>query len=207
MHDVRGPIQAMGLVGDLVDQGDTLDPGLRDTLYNATGRLRDLLELLDRVLRPARPGEPEPIALRPVLEHVAAIHAARHSPIDLDAGATLAATLPAVRGAEDALTHALLNLLLNAHEALAGGSGRAIRLTAETAASGQTVALVMDDDGPGVAATVRDRLFQPFVTTKQGHPLAGLGLAVARELLEEFGGTVRWDGGSRFRVELEVWRR
>jgi C4-dicarboxylate-specific signal transduction histidine kinase len=198
----------MGLVGDLLDQGDSLaDPALRDTLYTATGRLRDLLELLDRVLRPARPSEPEPIALRQVVEHVSAIHATHPIPIDLDAGAALAARLPAVRGAEDALTHALLNLLLNAHEALAGGAGHTIRLAAETGASGQTVALVMDDDGPGVAAAVQDRLFQPFVTTKQGHPLAGLGLAVARELLEQFGGTVRWDGGSRFRVELEVWRR
>lgn len=206
MHDVRGPIQAVGLVGDLLDQGDTLaDPVLRDTLYTATGRLRDLLELLDRVLRPARHGEPEPIPLRQVLEHVAAIHAAHHIPIDLDAGAALSAVLPAVRGTEDALTHALLNLLLNAHEALAGGAGHTIRLRAET--NGAHVALIMDDDGPGVPASVRDRLFQPFVTTKQGHPLAGLGLAVARELLEEFGGTVRWDGGSRFRVELEVWRR
>lgn len=208
MHDVRGPIQAMGLVGDLIDQGDTLaEPTLRDTLSTATDRLRDLLELLDRVLRLPRPSEPGPLALRPLVEHLSAIHAAHHLPIELDAAGALSPQLPAVRAAEDALTHALLNLLLNAHEALSGGGGRRIRLSAETAAQGRKVELVMEDDGPGVAAEVQARLFEPFVTTKHHHPLAGLGLAVARELLEEWGGTIRWEGGSRFRVELEVWQR
>jgi len=206
MHDVRGPIQAMGLVGDLIDQGDTLaDPTLRDTLYGATDRLRDLLELLDYVLRAARAAEPEPVALRQLFDHLVAMHAAHHVPIELDAAAALAAPLPAVRAAEDTLTHAMFNLLLNAHEALAGGVGRAIRLTAETVADGRKVALVMEDDGPGVAVEIQSRLFEPFVTTKQGQPIAGLGLAVARQLLESYGGTIRWDGGSRFRVELEVW--
>jgi signal transduction histidine kinase len=70
------------------------------------------------------------------------------------------------------------------------------------------VELAMEDDGPGVSASVRDRLFQPFVTTKQGRPLAGLGLAVTRTLIEETGGTVRYEPvnpGARFVVELPVW--
>ena len=210
MHEVRGPAQAISLVDDLLDQGDSLaDPTLRNTLHTASGRLRDVLELLDRALRPpATQREPEPVPISQLLELLAAVHASNHGPLDLDQSTALATALPAVRGVEDRLAHALLNLLINAHEALAGGLGTSIRVSARVVAGGRMLELVMEDDGPGVSAAVRDRLFQPFVTTKQGRPLAGLGLAVTRMLVEEGGGTVRHEPtgpGAKFVVEVPVW--
>jgi C4-dicarboxylate-specific signal transduction histidine kinase len=68
----------------------------------------------------------------------------------------------------------------------------------------------MVDNGCGVAAEVRGRLFQPFVTTRTDRPLAGLGLAVARELLGRAGGTLDYDrglrDGARFIVTLQTWK-
>jgi signal transduction histidine kinase len=210
LHEVRGPAQAISLVDDLLDQGDSLvDPTLQSTLHTASARLRDVLDLLDRVLRlPYVPREVEPVPIRHVLELLAAVHASNHGPLDFDQSAALATALPAIRGAEDRLSHALLNLLVNAHEALAGGLGTTIRVSARVVAGGRRVELAMEDDGPGVPGSVRDRLFQPFVTTKQGRPIAGLGLDVARLLVEETGGTVRYEPvspGARFVVELPVW--
>jgi signal transduction histidine kinase len=210
MHEVRGPAQAISLVDDLLDQGDSLvDPTLQNTLHTASARLRDVLDLLDRALRPpATQREPEPIPIRQLLELLAAVHASNHGPLDFDQSGALATALPAVRGVEDRLAHALLNLLMNAHEALAGGVGTTIRVRARVVAGGRMVELAMEDDGPGVSAAVRDRLFQPFVTTKQGRPLAGLGLAVTRMLVEEVGGAVRHEptgSGAKFVVELAVW--
>lgn len=210
MHEVRGPAQAISLVDDLLDQGDSLvDPTLQNTLHTASARLRDVLDLLDRALRPpATEREPEPIPIRQLLELLAAVHASNHGPLDFDQSAALATALPAVRGVEDRLAHALLNLLMNAHEALAGGVGTAIRVSARVVAGGRMVELAMEDNGPGVSAAVRDRLFQPFVTTKQGRPLAGLGLAVTRMLIEEGGGAIRHEpsgSGAKFVVELPVW--
>jgi signal transduction histidine kinase len=210
MHEVRGPAQAISLVDDLLDQGDSLvDPTLQNTLHTASARLRDVLDLLDRALRPpATQREPEPIPIRQLLELLAAVHASNHGPLDFDQSGALATALPAVRGVEDRLAHALLNLLMNAHEALAGGVGTTIRVRARVVAGGRMVELAMEDDGPGVSAAVRDRLFQPFVTTKQGRPLAGLGLAVTRMLVEEVGGAVRHEltgSGAKFVVELPVW--
>ncbi|HZE74973.1 MAG TPA: HAMP domain-containing sensor histidine kinase [Gemmatimonadales bacterium] len=210
MHEVRGPAQAISLVDDLLDQGDSLvDPTLQNTLHTASARLRDVLDLLDRALRPpATQREPEPIPIRQLLELLAAVHASNHGPLDFDQSGALATALPAVRGVEDRLAHALLNLLMNAHEALAGGVGTTIRVSARVVAGGRMVELAMEDDGPGVSAAVRDRLFQPFVTTKQGRPLTGLGLAVTRMLVEEAGGAVRHEptgSGAKFVVELPVW--
>jgi signal transduction histidine kinase len=210
MHEVRGPAQAISLVDDLLDQGDSLaDATLQNTLHAASGRLRDVLDLLDRVLRlPPTQREPEPVPIRHILELLAAVHASNHGPLDFDQSAALAGALPPVRAVEDRVTHALLNLLINAHEALAGGLGTTIRVSAQVVADGRMVELAMEDDGPGVSAAVRDRLFQPFVTTKQGRPLAGLGLAVTRMLVEEGGGTVRHEPtgpGAKFVVEVPVW--
>jgi len=210
MHEVRGPAQAISLVDDLLDQGDSLvDPTLQNTLHTASARLRHVLDLLDRVLRPpATQREPEPIPVRQLLELLAAVHVSNHGPLDFDQSAALATALPAVRGVDDRLAHALLNLLMNAHEALAGGVGTTIRVSARVVAGGRMVELAMEDDGPGVSAAVRDRLFQPFATTKQGRSLAGLGLAVTRMLVEEGGGSIRHEpsgSGARFVVELPVW--
>jgi signal transduction histidine kinase len=210
MHEVRGPAQAISLVDDLLEQGDSLvDPTLQSTLHTASSRLRDVLDLLDRILRlPTVQREPEPVPLGHLIELLAAVHASNHGPLDFDQSAALATALPPVRGVEDRIAHALLNLLINAHEALAGGLGTTIRVIARVAAGGRRVELAIEDDGPGVSLAVRDRLFEPFVTTKQGRPLAGLGLAVTRMLVEETGGTVRYEptgSGARLVVELPAW--
>jgi len=210
MHEVRGPAQAISLVNDLLDQGDNLaDATLQSTLHTASGRLRDVLDLLDRVLRlPPAQRDPEPLPLGHILELLAAVHASNHGPLDFNQSAALATALPPVRAVEDRVTHALLNLLINAHEALAGGVGTTIRLSAGVAADGRMVELAMEDDGPGVGPAVQGRLFEPFVTTKPGRSLAGLGLAVTRLLVEAMGGTVRHEPlspGAKFVVALPAW--
>ncbi|HVJ20487.1 MAG TPA: ATP-binding protein, partial [Polyangiaceae bacterium] len=95
-----------------------------------------------------------------------------------------------------------LNLVLNAADAVPAG-GR-VRVTAKPHARG--VELSVDDNGPGVAPEVRDRLFEPFVTTKDVGKGTGLGLAVCRGLIEAVGGTISLDvihaPGARFVIEL-----
>ena len=127
----------------------------------------------------------------------------------LDVAATPARSFPAVRGSEDRLAHALLNLILNAHEAILQRGRGTIRLSGRVAGDGESVTLVLEDDGPGIAAEMRDRLFQPFITSKTGRLLAGLGLPVARWLLEESTGSVHEEPaarGARFVVQLAAWR-
>ncbi|HEY5240389.1 MAG TPA: HAMP domain-containing sensor histidine kinase, partial [Polyangiaceae bacterium] len=72
--------------------------------------------------------------------------------------------------------------------------------------AGNRVRIEVEDDGPGVAAGVRDRLFEPFVTTKEVGEGTGLGLAVCRGLVESAGGEIALDasytGGARFYMLL-----
>jgi signal transduction histidine kinase len=209
VHALRGPVQAFSLAGDLLGPGTVPEPAVCETIEESAVQLRERLDLLDRSLRPApRPSEPGPVALAGVIGHLSALHACNPAGVVLDAAVPPLRSLPAVRGSEDRLAHALLNLVMNAREAIAGRGRGTIRLTGRADDDARKVTLVMEDDGPGVAAEVRDRLFEPFVTTKTGRLLAGLGLAVSRWLVEESEGTVRHEPqarGARFVVELAAW--
>lgn len=113
---------------------------------------------------------------------------------------------PLVTLAQPRLVQVLLNLALNAGHAIVviGGQGR-VTIRAH-AIDGARVRIEVEDDGPGVAAEVRDRLFEPFVTTKDVGEGTGLGLAVCRGLVESAGGEIgldaAYDGGARFYVVL-----
>ena len=84
------------------------------------------------------------------------------------------------------LQQALLNLLANAEQALAGVAGAAIavQLTEEDG----SVLIRVSDNGPGVPAELRAEVFEPFFTTRSRSDASGLGLAVARAIAERSGG-------------------
>ena len=102
----------------------------------------------------------------------------------------------------DQLTQVLVNLVKNAEEAMAGRSG-AIHVRVK-AKPGPDVVLEVEDEGPGIPAALKARLFEPYVTTKpQG---TGLGLAIALRIIQEHGGRLEVSdgatGGALFRVSL-----
>ncbi|MCU0671333.1 MAG: ATP-binding protein [Myxococcota bacterium] len=112
--------------------------------------------------------------------------------------------VPRVVGSSGRLEQVVLNLLLNAKDAM-GGQGRVdVRLRRD----GDHAVLVVHDDGPGIAPEVLDSLFEPFVTTKPVGQGTGLGLAVCHALVDRLGGTIEADnppeGGARFVVRLPL---
>ncbi|HUQ08136.1 MAG TPA: ATP-binding protein [Kofleriaceae bacterium] len=115
--------------------------------------------------------------------------------------------MPSIRVDPAGLEHALINLGLNARDALRGRGGT-IRITMERRATvglvGQAVVIRVDDDGPGIPAAVRPHLFEPFFTTKPPGEGTGLGLAMVEALAGEHGGLVRAEerpgGGARFEL-------
>ena len=82
----------------------------------------------------------------------------------------------------------LNNLIINAQDALAGNTGTVIIRT-EYDSGTDTVTLTVQDDGPGFDADKMDRIFEPYVSSKEKG--TGLGLAICRRIIEEHGGTIR----------------
>jgi len=99
-----------------------------------------------------------------------------------------------VNGNAGLLQLALLNLIVNAEQALAGQQGGAIRVALEESAG--YVVLRVSDNGPGVERAAANDLFTSFFTTRSREEASGLGLSVARLVVEQCGGTlVLEDGG------------
>jgi signal transduction histidine kinase len=111
--------------------------------------------------------------------------------------------LPKLRIGEEKLVQVLLNLVLNAADALEH-EGSVVALRARS--SGACVRIEVEDDGPGVPSSIRARLFEPFATSKDVGRGTGLGLAVCRGLVEGAGGSITHEEvsphGARFVIEL-----
>ncbi len=107
---------------------------------------------------------------------------------------------------EDALRQVLLNLVLNAFSV--SSRGDTVRVASER--RGALHEIRVKDEGPGVPREQRDRIFEPFFTSRS-ESAGGLGLAISRRLVEGAGGTLtvrdRPGGGSVFRIRLPLWER
>jgi two-component system sensor histidine kinase PilS (NtrC family) len=121
-----------------------------------------------------------------------------------------------VQGDDDLLHRAVFNLLLNAVQASPLDGEVRIEVTAptqeqigsSTAFLGGAVALTVSDDGPGIDPSIRDRLFDPFFTTRPGG--SGLGLAVVHRAIDAHRGLVFLDSGAagtRFTIVLPCLSR
>jgi len=112
---------------------------------------------------------------------------------------------PPVRGDPERLRQVVLNLVLNAADAVDGKG--TVRLTVREDADAGEVVLEVEDDGPGVDPAVAEHLFEPFVTTKPPGKGTGLGLAVSHTVARRFGGSLGVDrspdlGGARFALRM-----
>jgi two-component system C4-dicarboxylate transport sensor histidine kinase DctB len=204
LHDLRSPAQSLTLIADLMADPDT---EVEEILRDSCGHLARSLDLLTRIVHPSPPAEPGPISVREPIGFIADLHRAgrTHAHLDLE----LAPSLPAALGVERDLEHALLNLVLNATEALQPKEGGAIRITAKVEAD--RIAIVVADNGPGVPPDLTGQLFRsPVASGTRSHP-GGLGLLVAHQLVSASGGTLAYapdsERGARFVITLPLWRR
>jgi signal transduction histidine kinase len=120
----------------------------------------------------------------------------------------LADRLPSIEADRDQLSQLLLNLIENARDALPVGSGARIRVQTSVVRPGRSVALVVEDSGPGVASGEREQIFTPYYTTKHATGGTGLGLAIVHRIVSDHGGRIAVAdsplGGARFVVELPI---
>ncbi len=105
----------------------------------------------------------------------------------------------------DQMQQVLINLLENARDALSAREGG--RIVISTRGDGPNrVHLIVEDNGPGFPAEVRERLFTPYVTTKQRKGGSGLGLAIIHRIISDHGGTIEVGdaagGGARIDIVL-----
>ena len=118
--------------------------------------------------------------------------------------------LPRVQGDPVLLQQALLNIIINAEQAVGDTGGGRIEVRTTFEPSRDMIVATVRDTGAGITPEVLPRIFEPFYTTKDVGKGTGLGLAIAYGIVQEHGGEIHAanhpDGGALFTVELPVER-
>ena len=188
-------------------------------------RIREAAERCGRIVRTflnmarQRPPARSPVQLGDIVRAAADMlgYTLRSHGIQVDL--QLAEHMPEVRADADQLGQVVLNLMVNAQQALEGVQGPRVLLLhtgveAPRADREPRVWLRVADSGAGVPAAVRERLFEPFYTTKAAGFGTGLGLSVSRSIVREHGGELMLEasgtgsstgpGGASFRMSLPI---
>jgi signal transduction histidine kinase len=215
-HEIGNPIAAIIGMHDLMEHAEVAE----DTRADFLRRMRKETERINVVVRDlldyARPEDGPPggqlatADVEDVVSDALALVRPQKEWKGLEVTVEVAAGLW-VSVSPQRLTQVLLNLLLNAAAALADKPADAVRsLTVRAVMRGDAkVRIEVEDDGPGVPEAMRDRIFDPFVTTKDVGSGTGLGLAVCRGIVEAAAGRIYVDAtytkGARFVVELPAF--
>jgi PAS domain S-box-containing protein len=208
-HQVRSPLGGIELYASLLKENSTRDPErLAGEILAAVRRLYTTLShLLSFAVEPAISADVVPTAslVQDLREHCAPLFKASAWSLECE----VQPGLPPVWADRSLMVQALLNLIVNAKEAMPQGG--AVRLKIERAPFStrngrihRAVEIKVIDRGSGVAPENRERIFDPFFTTKRSG--TGLGLAFSHKIISAHGGSIEIasmpDGGSEFTVSL-----
>ncbi len=209
-HEIKNPLFPIQMsIETLQKVWRRKHPDFEEIFDESTATILEEVDRMKRIVTEfsdfARMPAPErvPTDVAEVARQVVSLHAGTAPEVEMTASG--AASLMAVLD-PDQLRQALMNLVLNAIEAMQGrvdGAGGRLEVRVE-ARPGDRARLVVTDTGPGMDDETLQRLFTPYFTTKATG--TGLGLAIVHRIAEEHGGTVRVDSrvgvGTRFVVEL-----
>jgi len=213
-HEVNQPLGSILLNAEAADRllrAEPADVGeAREILADIRRDGRRAGAVVEKVRQLFRRGDitPNPVALNRIVAEVVEIAAGdmrfRGLGFDLD----LAVDLPAVSGDAVQLQQVVLNLVINAAEAVLSSAGAARRVVVRTRAGLALAELAVLDAGPGIPPADLHRVFEPFYSRKADG--MGIGLSISRGVAEAHGGSLvaenRAEGGACFRLILPAMR-
>ena len=213
-HEIGTPLNIIsGIAECLLLDRDAEHPEREDLeiVIGQTDRIAKLIRELLAFARP-QPLRKDAVALdAEVRRAVALLHGRLHQQ-GVEVRTELAPDLPSLSADRNQLQQVLLNLLVNAADALSTISAdlpRAITISTFLGGQAATRAVVLRfaDNGPGIPPEIAHTVFEPFVTSKDVGAGTGLGLAVCKRIVEEHGGTIVLDDtvpGAAFTLRFPV---
>ena len=202
-HEVRNPLMIIKGALRTLGRDSATAADVRDAAKDIDEEIERLNSLVTDVLDVARPirFDPAPTDVNTVCRAVvqAASAGHTHAPVTLD----LAPGLPVITTDGERLRTVLINLLTNSQNAIEGRPNARVEVITEPLAD-RRVAIIIRDNGKGIAEDDLPRIFDPYFTTRRAG--TGLGLAIAKNVIDAMGGSIavtsRQGEGTDFRIEL-----
>ena len=206
-HELNNPLQAIQNALFLIKDEEKLSSQGHEDLeiiLSETERMSILLERLHTAFRPTRTDDFQDVELNRIVESVIALTTThmRHKEISLEFFPD--PDLPTVPAIPDQIRQVVLNLFMNAVEAMQSGGNFSIET--RFMPDEEQILLSVSDTGPGIDPQVLPRIFEPFVTSKETG--TGLGLAISYDIIRQHGGAISAEnnpqGGAIFKVRLPI---
>lgn len=213
-HEIKNPLTPIQLSAERIkkkfeghfdgDMLETLERSTR-TIVQQVESMKEMVNAFSSYAQPVR-AKLAPLDVNQLVSDVVDLHASTLHKIEIQLD--LEPDLPVIKANTSALRQVLNNLIINACHALEGleQSELVIRTYVAANITGQYIDLVVEDNGNGIPAEIRDSLFDPYVSSKAKG--SGLGLAIVKRIVEEHSGSV-WThesslGGAAMHLRLPI---
>jgi signal transduction histidine kinase len=202
-HEIKNPLSAIKSIAQVMGEDETLSEQYSRDLSLIVGETDRLGRSVTQLLSFARKELPSEVPSRSqqLIQSVVRLFQVNAQKDSIGVNVSLEKDEELPGSAVSAIRVALSNLLLNALQATPAGGQVTIKQTSE----GDDLVILVEDSGPGIPDSLRQRVWEPFFTTKQRG--TGLGLAIVRKRMQEAGGNARLVGsvnGAGARFELRV---
>jgi len=205
-HEVKNPLMSMQGYAKMLAKQD-LRPEAKEAAEIIAKEADRCSQILGQMLRFSRSetNERKPYSLKEVLHSAIALvrSEAKKSQIQLEENVDVDSVLV---GNAQQIQQVVLNILMNAIHASSNSAQRLIKIRAFE--RNTFVVIEIEDHGSGIPAQIKDRIFDPFFSTKDKRDGTGLGLSVALELVHDHGGGLYFDStegkGTTFTIELPL---
>jgi two-component system NtrC family sensor kinase len=207
-HELNNPLATILTWAERLTERD-LDPQARKGITTILGEADRAARIVRNLLTFARKRHTTRtmVDINQVVRETLALRAYEQRVTNITVLDALASGIPHVFADPHQIQQVLLNLVINAEQAMLGANGRGMLVVRTWQdAAGESVILEVNDDGPGVADEVKKKIFDPFFTTKEVGKGTGLGLTVAYAIVEEHGGRLWLESepgqGASFFIQL-----
>jgi signal transduction histidine kinase len=203
-HEIRNPLTVMQMLFHALVETLRLDPTSQRDAELISEKMRQMNRILDQVLSFARSSEPikEPVDARQLIDDVFLLTRHKLQQQGIEVRSSVADDVPPFRADRPQVEQVLLNLILNAADAMPKGG--TLRLTAarEINEGEPHLAIGVRDNGQGMTQDQIANLFAPFLTYKESG--TGIGLAIVKKIMENHRGKVEVESkvgqGTRFKL-------
>jgi CheY-like chemotaxis protein len=208
-HELNNPLAGITAFAQLLEGAGPLTPEQRDAVTTIHMEAKRAAKIVSSLLLFSRQRQPERSAVdvNRVLIDTLALRRFVLSTEQIEVVTDLDAELPHTWADPFQLQQVVLNLLINAEQALRGRHGKR-RITLHTQRAGDRVVMSIADNGPGISEEMLTRIFEPFFTSKPVGEGSGLGLAISHGIVRQHGGKLRArstnGAGATFEIDLPI---